>query len=354
VSSLYVTTRRTGSGQRYVVRYRLGGRAYPLVHAGSFKTMKEARTRRDFVAVELAAGRNPAETLHALENVYPLRTYRDWAIDYRESRIDLSDGTRRNLASHLALLNDIFGNRDPATLTVPEQIAAVAKLAKSLSASTLTHYWATHRQLLDFAGVRPNPARDPLVKLPKARVEEVNPPSAGHFLAMLGWIPDSSIVRVIVTMERTAMAIGETLALEFGDVDIAGCEFRLRRATVKGGIRSRARRVQVPAWLMDVIADSCPFEDRAATRHVFQGVTASRIRTSMATACTTAGIPVYTPHDLRHRRLSLWHGQGVPVKELAARAGHARASMTLDVYSHVMPLEEVSTEFLEAALVRSR
>lgn len=76
---------------------------------------------------------------------------------------------------------------------------------------------------------------------------------------------------------------------------------------------------------MDVIADSCPFEDRAAARRVFQGVTASRIRTSMATACTTAGIPVYTPHDLRHRRLSLWHGQGVPVKELAARAGHAPA-----------------------------
>ena len=75
--------------------------------------MKEARARRDLVAGEIAAGRNPAETLRALENVQPLRTYRDWSIDYRESRIDLSDGTRRNLASHLALLNDIFGDRDP-------------------------------------------------------------------------------------------------------------------------------------------------------------------------------------------------------------------------------------------------
>lgn len=82
------------------------------------------------------------------------------------------------------------------------------------------------------------------MRLPKAQVEEVNPPSAGRFLAMLGWITDAGIVRAIVTMEQTAMAIGETLALEFGDVDIAGCEFRLRRATVKGGIRSRARRVQ--------------------------------------------------------------------------------------------------------------
>ena len=37
-------------GPRYVVRYRLGGRAYPLVHAGSFKTLRggegEPRPRR--------------------------------------------------------------------------------------------------------------------------------------------------------------------------------------------------------------------------------------------------------------------------------------------------------------------
>ena len=54
--SLYITTRQTGSGQRYVVRYRLGGRAYPVAHAGSFHTMKEARARRDLVAGEIAAG----------------------------------------------------------------------------------------------------------------------------------------------------------------------------------------------------------------------------------------------------------------------------------------------------------
>jgi integrase len=74
----------------------------------------------------------------------------------------------------------------------------------------------------------------------------------------------------------------------------------------------------------------------------------------MARACRTAGIPHFHPHDLRHRRTSLWHGQGVPEKELSQRVGHARASMTLDVYSHVMPLDEVSQEQFEAVLVRSR
>ena len=63
MSSLIITTRQTKSGPRYVVRYRLGGRSYPIVHAGSFKTLKEAKARRDFVAGEMAAERNPSDAL---------------------------------------------------------------------------------------------------------------------------------------------------------------------------------------------------------------------------------------------------------------------------------------------------
>jgi hypothetical protein len=49
----------------FQVRYRLDGHAYPLVPGGSFRTLKEARARRDFIAGELAAGRNPADALRA-------------------------------------------------------------------------------------------------------------------------------------------------------------------------------------------------------------------------------------------------------------------------------------------------
>lgn len=41
---------------------------------------------------------------------------------------------------------------------------------------------------------------------------------------------------------------------------------------------------------------------------------------------------------------------GVVSRELAERAGHARASMGLDVYSHVMPLDEIAADQLEAAI----
>jgi integrase len=43
-------------------------------------------------------------------------------------------------------------------------------------------------------------------------------------------------------------------------------------------------------------------------------------------------------------RLTIWHQAGVPARELAERAGHSRPSMTLDVYSHVMPPDEVAPE----------
>ena len=55
-------------------------------------------------------------------------------------------------------------------------------------------------------------------------------------------------------------------------------------------------------------------------------------------------VPHYHPHDLRHGRITIWHQSGVPARELAERAGHARPSMSLDVYSHVMPPDEVASE----------
>jgi hypothetical protein len=41
---------------------------------------------------------------------------------------------------------------------------------------------------------------------------------------------------------------------------------------------------------------------------------------------------------------------GVPARELAERAGHSRPSMSLDVYSHVMPPDEASSERLQRLL----
>jgi hypothetical protein len=42
-------------------------------------------------------------------------------------------------------------------------------------------------------------------------------------------------------------------------------------------------------------------------------------------------------HDLRHTAVALWMAAGAGPKEVAARAGHASVSFTLDRYGHLYP-----------------
>ena len=153
---------------------------------------------------------------------------------------------------------------------------------------------------------------------------------------------------LFVTIEQGALRLGEAVNVRWGDVDVAGLRLRLPKSATK---RDRARWVYLPEWLMDAIQETCPFEDRTPERKVFHGITEASAYQAMRRACSSAKIPHYHPHDLRHRRITIWHQSGVPARELAERAGHARPSMSLDVYSHVMPADEIAEERFQAMLV---
>jgi integrase len=62
---------------------------------------------------------------------------------------------------------------------------------------------------------------------------------------------------------------------------------------------------------------------------------ASRFKT-FGKACKAAGIPVWSPHDLRHRRISLLHLRGVPWATIGAFVGQRSLSVTADTYTHVL------------------
>jgi integrase len=328
--SLTITTRRTKSGPRYVVRYRLGGRAYPVEHGGSFKTLREAKARRDLIGGELAAGRNPADALRALVEQPTRRNFRSWAGAYETSRVDLAPETAKNLTSHLKRLLPAFDDRDPATITVADVQEWVGANA-DLKPASLGRYLATLRLILDFAGVEPNPARDGKVKLPRIETAIVEPPSAEQVAAIIEHVPTRWRLSLRM-LEQTGMRVGELAQLEWRDVDVAESRFRIRH-----GKTATARRwVGVPAWLMVEVQETCPPDDRAPERRVFQGFTADVAKNVMARACKAAEIPHFHPHDFRHRYASVKLREGVPVTDLAAQLGHSRKSMTLDTYSHVL------------------
>jgi integrase len=330
VASLTITTRQTSSGPRYVVRFRLGGRAYPIQHGGSFKTMREARGRRDFVAGELAAGRNPAEALlHAVEQ--PKHTLSTWADAYIASRIDTADTTLRALRIHLDKFVPAFGDRDPSTLTATEIGAWVAEQAPKLAPATLRRYVATFAALLDHIGLVPNPAKDKRVRLPRIVVEPVSPPSGSQVTAIISAVPKRWRLPLRV-LEQTGLRVGELCELCWRDVDATGSRFRVRR----GKTAAATRWVVLPEAIMEQVVEQKPPEDRLPDLRVFPGLQDGGLRQAMTRACTALGVAVFSPHDLRHRYASVKIREGVPITDLAAQLGHARKSMTLDTYSHVL------------------
>ena len=79
-----------------------------------------------------------------------------------------------------------------------------------------------------------------------------------------------------------------------------------------------------------------PREDRNPETRLFPGVSADRLRTAIARACRAAGVPVFSPHDLRHRRISLLHRQGRTWAEIGRFVGQRKLSVTADTYTHVL------------------
>ena len=50
-----------------------------------------------------------------------------------------------------------------------------------------------------------------------------------------------------------------------------------------------------------------------------------------------AAVAVIRLHDVRHTHATLLIKEGVPVKVVSERLGHATAAFTIEIYQHVMP-----------------
>jgi integrase len=59
--------------------------------------------------------------------------------------------------------------------------------------------------------------------------------------------------------------------------------------------------------------------------------------------CKAAGVPRFTPHDLRPRRVSLLHRQGRTWAEIGRLVGQKKLSVTADTYTHVLSDEREPT-----------
>jgi integrase len=323
--------------------YRVGGREVSPRYGGSFRTMREAKIRRDWIAGELAAVRVP--DLRQLANAGQMPTLAEAANRWQASRVDVSAATATYHRSALRRARPLL-NRRINEIDAGDIAALVASLVEAGKArETIRKMVTVLAMVFDHAGITPNPARDRVrVKLPRQERAEISPPTAAHVDAVHRLLAPAYRLPLLV-LDATGMRVGELEALTWGDVDEPRGRWRVSRAVAK---TRYGRWVAVPTVLFEAVLELCPRDDRHPDRRVFENVTADRLRTAISRACVAAGIPVFSPHDLRHRRVSLWHLSGIPWARIGEQVGQRDLAVTANTYTHVLTDE---TELDYAALL---
>jgi integrase len=324
MASAWITTRATADGgKRYRVKYRPGGREAAVRFGGSFRTHREARIRRDAIAGELAALRMPDLSLVGPDRSPTLAE----KLQHRSAM--------RNL---LAVLGDLQVDR-----ITPDNVSElVTQLSETRKRETVRKSLLVLGMVLDHVGIEPNPVRAKSIKLPREQKAEINPPTAEHVEAVVRLLPTRYRLPAVV-LEQSGMRLGELEALTWGDVDEPRQRWRVSAGTSKTG---HARWVPVSAELFQAVMALVPREDRVPERRVFPGFGGDRFRTALSRACTAAAVPAFSPHDLRHRRISLLHLGGVPWARIGEHVGQRSLRVTADTYSHVL-VDERELDYAE-------
>jgi integrase len=339
--SAWIEKRELASGTRYLVKYRLGGRESARRYAGSFTTRRDALARCRWVDAELSAMRVPDLRLIDARSQAP--TVAEAGERWRSSRIDVAEGTAATYRVNLGRIVARLGARRVDEIAAGDVAEFAGELAEAeLARESIRKTLVTFAMVLDFAEVVPNPVRDKAVKLPHELRPEINPPTAEHVLAVHRLVPSKYRLPILV-LDATGMRVGELEQLRWGDIDEPRGRWRVSQAVAK---TRRARWVSVPEPLFGAVLALRPRDDRVPEAPVFVGVTADRLRTSITRACTAAGVPAFSPHDLRHRRISLLHLSGVPWARIGEHMGQRNLAVTANTYTHVL-VDETEIDYAE-------
>jgi len=211
------------------------------------------------------------------------------------------------------------------------------------------------------------------VKRPRVPKREMQTWSAEELRTFLESTKDSRLYPLWRFLSQTGLRRGEALGLQLDALDLDAGKVMVRRqrkqdgyAVEEGPMKSDARRSisidggtveALRAQLQQQLDDAAEWgEAWQASGHVFVREDGSpwhpdRISKLFDQAAKAAPVPRIRLHDLRHTWATLALRAGVHPKVVQERLGHKKISITMDLYSHVLPDMQESAAELVAALV---
>jgi integrase len=156
----------------------------------------------------------------------------------------------------------------------------------------------------------------------------------------------------------TGMRQGEILGLHWSDVDLDKGTLTVRQSLARiktkfifkePKTKSGRRKITLPAFVVDALHD---LRTRMLAKgHIDKTVFCTRSGKPISRhnlliqwwrpLLKDAKLPAVRFHDLRHTHASTLISQGESIVAISKRLGHSKVTMTLSVYSHLMPNDDV-------------
>lgn len=248
---------------------------------------------------------------------------------------------------------------------------AFAVLAKSRGPRVVAHAWVTLRRVLDDAVTYEELAANPMRKLPRGSRPMWEPRDRVYWrseeaVAFIDWAlaqdpREHPYYPMFVLLVTCGLRLGEALALDWKDVDIAAGTLRVVATLVQVDSRTfllnppktrRGRRVvHLPAKAVQALGLREPKPEGP----VFRGLTGKpplrgTLATSLHRACARAGVPEINVHGLRHVAAHLALQAGRDAHAVRRRLGHEKVTMTLDHYDYAEIGDEAVADGLDGIL----
>jgi integrase len=257
--------------------------------------------------------------------------------------------------------------------------------SSGLAARTVGHVHRVLHRALDIAvkwGVVQHNVADK-VDAPRVEESELEIIKADALPGLLDALRGKMLYAIAVTALGSGARRGEMLALRRQDVDLVAGTMRIERSleqTKAGGLRFKPpktkrgkRTISLPADVVAVLRERFKEQqeqwlavgagrvpDDALVFATWNGAprTPNALSKDWAETMVALGLP-YTLHALRHTHASALIAGGMDVETLSRRLGHANATITLKVYSHLFTntddraVEIMGAVFSRATLVRT-
>lgn len=175
---------------------------------------------------------------------------------------------------------------------------------------------------------------------------------------------------VIRLLALTGMRVGEVIALSWEDVDLPNSRLMVQQGVSQDehgrailSSPKSASSIRPVALSPSCVESLQRHRDRQQFRRRATGLvftpggamlTRNRVGDALRRFCDAADVPPITPHGLRHSHATLLMAEGVPLRVVQDRLGHATPAITAALYQHPdAAMQDAAARAVDAAIIRA-